>query len=374
MEMTGLQMEEAIVEARLAMGLTHPNPAVGAVIAHRGETVARGRTQAAGQDHAEIVALKHFAKSGLVPDESTVLTVTMEPCSTVGRTGACTQAIIDSGIQTVVIGSVDPNPVHAGRGIELLKEAGLKVIDGVMSEECSELNLIFNWRMEHGEPFFAAKVATTLDGRIATRGGLSKWITGPESRRDVHQLRRYYPAIAVGAGTVLADDPSLSIRIEGSPEECPIRFIFDRHLVTFRGGQHQVYSDNWKDRTIVVTSDQHADKIKRIQKSHSVKFWMLPDGSEDNGLGEFSRRCQDGQIDGVLIEGGAQLLSSFLKQKLIHYLYSYRAPKLLADTTGLAPFTGQEPISMQETIRLEHVKHACFGDDQLMRGFVVYPD
>ena len=367
-------MREAIAEARLAMGLTHPNPAVGAVVFHRGEIVARGRTQAAGKDHAEIVALREFAATGLKPDGSTVLTVTMEPCSTVGRTGACTAAIIKSGIQNVVVGAIDPNPVHAGRGIDLLKAGGLEVVAGVMSDECADLNLIFNWQMEHQSPFFAAKVATTLDGRIATRGGLSKWITGEESRQDVHLLRRYYPAIAVGAGTVIADNPSLTVRIDGAPEACPVRFIFDRHLVTFRDLNPQVYSDIWREKTIVVTSQLHAAEVQKLQDLRSLTFWMLPDSEEDNGLGEFTRRCIDRKIHGVLLEGGAQLLSSFLRNQMIHYLYSYRAPKLLADTTGLAPFTGQEPVTMQETIRLEKVKHAFFGDDQLMRGFVVYPD
>ncbi|MFO7724277.1 MAG: bifunctional diaminohydroxyphosphoribosylaminopyrimidine deaminase/5-amino-6-(5-phosphoribosylamino)uracil reductase RibD [Oceanipulchritudo sp.] len=367
------RMEQALLEAGKASGRTHPNPVVGAVIEHGGDLVARGFTQPAGEDHAEIVALKAFAEKGLRADATTTLTVTLEPCSTCGRTGPCTEAIIASGIRNVVVGTRDPNPAHAGRGIERLREAGVAVETGVLEAECRDLNLIFNWQMERGAPFIAAKTATTLDGRIATRGGLSRWITGPEARADVHRWRRYFPAIGVGAGTVLADDPSLTARIGGEPDWCPVRFVFDRNLVSFNDGIPRVYADAWKDRTIVVTNVKHERRILELEKAHGITFWAFRETMEDVGFSEFGERCREAGINGVYLEGGAHLLSSFLQHHLIHYLFAYRSPKLLADASALAPFSGQEPDSMKETICLEGIRHAIFGDDQLMRGYVVYP-
>lgn len=366
-------MERAIEEGRKAMGRTHPNPAVGAVIRHRGELVAAGHTQPAGGDHAEIVVLKQFREAGLEADESTILAVTMEPCSTCGRTGACTDAIRGSGIRQVVIGSIDPNPQHRGRGIDVLLEAGIHVETGVMEEECRDLNLIFNWRMEGGGTFVAAKIATTLDGRIATRGGLSKWITGSAARADVHRWRRYFPAIGVGGGTVLADNPSLTARIPGEPDWCPLRFVFDRNLVSFNEEPVRVYSDEWKERTIVVTDRIHHARVQRLEGELGLRFWEVEDSIEEAGFRHFLERCEGEGIGGIYLEGGAHLLSSFIRYQAIHYLFAYRSPKLLADSSALAPFFGQEPVSMRETINLSGVRHAVFGEDQLLRGFVAYP-
>ncbi|MEX0326993.1 MAG: bifunctional diaminohydroxyphosphoribosylaminopyrimidine deaminase/5-amino-6-(5-phosphoribosylamino)uracil reductase RibD [Puniceicoccaceae bacterium] len=367
-------MKAAITEACLAMGRTHPNPAVGAVIVHDGEVAARGHTQAAGGNHAEIEALQAFHSKGLQSGAGTTLVVTLEPCSTTGRTGACTEAIIASGIRRVVVGAVDPNPVHAGRGLDVLREAGIEVTAGLLERECTDLNLIFNWRMTSNSTFMAGKVATTIDGRIATRGGLSKWITGPEARADVHRWRRYFPAIAVGAGTVLADDPSLTARVEGEEIWCPVRFVFDRNLITFKESAYQVYTDQWKDRTIVVTSSNQEDKVRALEDAHGIRFFLAGDEIDESGLEGFCRFCEAEGIGGVFIEGGASLISSFIKYRKLHYLYAYRGPRILADTSGLSPFMGQEPFSMQDAIALRDVRHATFEDDQLMRGFIVYPE
>jgi diaminohydroxyphosphoribosylaminopyrimidine deaminase/5-amino-6-(5-phosphoribosylamino)uracil reductase len=227
--------------------------------------------------------------------------------------------------------------------------------------------------MMNKAPFFAGKVATTLDGRLATRAGLSKWITGTEARQDVHRWRRAFPAIAVGAGTVLADNPKLTARVEGEPEWCPIRFVFDRNLVSFKEGLPGLYADAFKERTIIITNEKHGRRISSLEAAHGLRFWPMSQNMEDGGLTEFSEHCQAEGITGVYLEGGAHLLSSFLQYQFLHYLFAYRAPKVLADPSGLAPFSGQEPDSMQDTIQLEQVRHASFGDDQLMRGFVVYP-
>ncbi len=367
-------MRAAITEARKAMGRTHPNPAVGAVITQKGEVVAAGHTQPAGLDHAEIVALKAYQSSGLVPDESTRLYVTMEPCCTTGRTPPCTEAVIASGIRHVLIGATDPNPAHAGKGFQILEEAGLVVETGLLEGDCDDLNLIFNWRMAHDRPFFAGKIATTIDGRIATRGGSSKWITGEAARADVHAWRDYFPAIAVGAGTALIDDPSLTIRIPGQDEGCPVRFIFDRNLISFRNAIPQVYTDRWREKTIIVTNASKQAEAEALRDKYGIAFWTLDDTARGDPLAGFVERCGDAGIDGVFIEGGARLLSSFIQTRRLDYLFAYRAPKVLSDESGLGPFMGQAPAEMKEALSLKSVRHASFGDDQLMRGFVVYPN
>lgn len=366
-------MAQAIAAARAVMGTTHPNPAVGAVIVHNGVEIARGATAPDGGPHAEALAIEAFAKSGHHAGPGTCLYVTLEPCSTAGRTGACTERIIAAGIPEVVIGAIDPNPAHCGRGIDILQAAGIRVRVGILQRECEDLNLIFNWRQTQRRPLVAAKVATTLDGRIATRGGLSKWITGPQAREDVHRWRRYFPAIAVGANTVVVDNPMLTVRLPETPEYAPRRFVFDRNLVSFRETLPTLYSDAERDKTVVVTMATRAERARELAAEHGLEFWLVEPREADDGLGHFLEKCMEEHIWGLYIEGGSHLLSSFLGARKIDYLFAYRAPKLLADTEGLAPFAGQEPEDMTGTIQLEKVVHESFGDDQLMRGYVVYP-
>lgn len=366
-------MGEAIAEARKAWGHTHPNPAVGAVIVQAGQVVARGYTQPVGGAHAEVRALNDFREQGATVDAETVLYVTLEPCSTVGRTGACTDAILGSGIRRVVIGAIDPNPAHRGRGVDLLQKAGVAVTTGVLEAECTDLNLIFNHWITTGMPFIAAKIATTLDGRIATRGGLSKWITGPKAREDVMRWRGYFPAIAVGSGTVLADDPQLTVRQQGVPESSPQRFIFDRNLVTFRDERPKVYTDGFASKTVVVTPEARRVAAEAFSQNFGIQIWSLTERDGDGGIQAFLDHCVEAGIHGVYIEGGAHLLSGFLRAEALHYLFCYRAPKLLGDNSALAPFFGREPAAMAEAVQLSDVRHESLGDDQLMRGFLRYP-
>ncbi|MEX0322556.1 MAG: bifunctional diaminohydroxyphosphoribosylaminopyrimidine deaminase/5-amino-6-(5-phosphoribosylamino)uracil reductase RibD [Puniceicoccaceae bacterium] len=363
-----VQMRLAIEEARKAMGKTHPNPAVGAVITHKGEVIASGFTQPAGQDHAEVVALKAMAAIGLEADESTTLAVTLEPCSTVGRTGACTDAIAEAGIRHVLVGATDPNPAHAGKGFDVMRSAGIKVETGILEQQCADLNLIFNWQMSMGMPLIAGKIATTLDGRIATATGSSKWITGPAAREDVHRWRRYFPAIAVGAGTVLTDNPSLTARLPDEEESCPIRFIFDRRLLSVEKPDSKVFFDQWKQKTVVVTSTGHGQRLEELRSKFGIEFW------EVDGLRTFISKCRDNKIWGVYVEGGNKLLSSFLNEQMLSYLFWYRAPKFLADAHAVPAFSGQASLEMEDAYKLSGIQTADLDDDQLTRGFVVYPD
>ena len=219
-----LFMQEALGLARMGWGLTSPNPMVGAVVVRDGVIIGRGYHFKAGEAHAEVNAFADVARHGFDAKGAT-LYVTLEPCCTTGRTPPCTDAILASGVKRVVIGSSDPNPHHAGRGIELLRAAGIEVTVGVEQSACSELNRPFFKWIATGKPFVILKMAMTLDGKIATASGESKWITGPEARRRVQALRRLSDAIMVGGETVRQDRPQLTVREPDSWPRQPLRII-----------------------------------------------------------------------------------------------------------------------------------------------------
>ncbi len=361
-------MQRAVSLARNAWGDTRPNPHVGAVIATAsGAVIAEGWHKRAGGPHAEINAL---AAAGEAARGATMY-VTLEPCSTYGRTPPCTDAIKRAGLARVVIGATDPNPAHAGRGFDILRAAGIEVANGILAGECEDLNLIFNHVMAKGMPFFAGKLAMTMDGRIATRSGDSKWITGPESRENVHFWRRYFPAIAVGNGTVLADNPSLTSRLPGRDTVCPRRFVFDRTLRTVVPDRLPVlYTDEFRRLTTVFTTPGAPRPLMRLLEAQGVSIIPLPSCGEVEFLTEFRGYCKNEGIDGVFFEGGSGVMSSLLKARQLDYLFAYRAPVLLADAEALPAVTGASTGSIREGWRLKQVRNEVFGEDSLMRGFV----
>lgn len=360
-------MRVAIDEARRAQGPCHPNPAVGAVVAHQGEIVARGHTQPPGREHAEIRALAEFERAGHVPDSTTTLYVTLEPCCTHGRTPPCTDRIVRSGIRRVVIGATDPNPSHAGKGFEILRGAGIQVETGVCQAECGDLNIVFNFWMQRETPLFAAKIATTIDGRIATRAGHSQWITGESARQDVARWRRAFPAIAVGGGTAVHDDPQLTSRVAGESVWCPWRLVFDRAGRCLDVPKLRVFGDEWADRTIYITSHPLVDRIPPEWRDRGVRVWTCSDWRE------VRRQCLASGITGIYVEGGTRLLDELLTARQLNYLFAYRAPKWLGDGQAPGPFAGFAPESMLQAFQLRDVRLASFGPDQLMRGAIVYP-
>jgi len=380
-----LFMRRAIELARSVWGTTHPNPMVGAVIVENpalgleapGNILAEGATAPDGGPHAERVALNALAARGHAPSAGATLYVTMEPCSTEGRTGACTDAIIASGIRRVVIGTLDPNPAHAGRGIDVLRAAGVEVMTGVLEAECRGLNIIFNHWITTNTPLFAAKTATTLDGRIACRTGDSRWITGEVARADVMRWRRLFPAIAVGAGTVMQDNPRLTSRIEGEEEWCPIRFVFDGLLSTASRlssrGLPALYTDEFKHRTIVVTTPHGGLGYVRQLRERGVQVWVLPSPTQRVGWAQFRQKCAEERIFGVYIEGGAQILSQLLREAQIDYLFSYQAPMLFGDDRAKPMMRGLRTERLAQAVRLAEPLHTILGDDVLTRGRVVYP-
>ncbi len=361
-------MRRAISLALLAAGDTHPNPLVGALIVENGKIVAEGFHARAGEPHAEIAALRALGRAP-VPDAT--LYVTLEPCSTCGRTGACTDAILRAGIRRVIVGAVDPNPAHAGRGLEILKNAGVEIIAGISAGECTDINLIFNRWILKKSPLLALKTATTLDGKIATAAGESQWITGNAAREDVMRRRRYFPAIATSSGTVLADNPRLTARVAGEPEFCPTRFVFDRRLRLAEHPALNVFSDNFSEKTVIVTTAGNGDAARRDRKNllqdRGVKIWEI----EKSGaafFGEFKARCADAGICGIWCEGGGAFLGALLNSGYADYFFQYVAPTIAGDAGWLPAIAGKEKKSLGEAVRLSDVRREFFGDDILIRG------
>ncbi|HEX3729967.1 MAG TPA: bifunctional diaminohydroxyphosphoribosylaminopyrimidine deaminase/5-amino-6-(5-phosphoribosylamino)uracil reductase RibD [Opitutaceae bacterium] len=365
-------MRQALAAARRAWGETHPNAMVGSVLVEDGRVVAEGYCARDGAPHAERVALNSL---GRPPKPGAVLYVTLEPCSTAGRTGACTEAILAAGLKKVVAGATDPNPAHAGRGFEILRQGGVEVVTGVLERECADLNLIFNHWIVRGAPFLAAKSATTLDGRIATRTGESRWITGEPARADVHRWRRLFPAIAVGAGTVMKDNPRLTARPAGGPEWCPLRFVFDGRLRTVADrALPALYTDEFKERTIVVTTEHGGLGYVRKLRALGVQVWVCASPTQRVGWADFRRRCAEAGIPGVMFEGGAELLSQLLQERALDYLFVYRAPVLFADDKAKPAFGGLRTDRLAAGLRLLDLRHEQLGEDTLTRGRVAYPE
>lgn len=361
-------MQAALGEAQKGWGNVGTGALVGAVIVEDDQIVSRGHYEFFGGPHAEVNALRSLGRN---PDADGTLYVTLEPCSSTGKTGPCTEAILESGIRNVVIGAIDPDQRHQGRGVDILMKAGISVRTGVLADDSEDLNLIFNHGTLNEGPFFAGKTATTLDGKIATRTGNSKWITGEAARTDVMKWRRYFPSIAVGAGTVIADNPSLTSRME-EDIECPVRFIFDRHLKTLSGiEEYQVFNDVYKERTVLVCCEGN-ESIAAFE-SHGIRTWVLPVWGVFFWEA-FSKRCIQDAVTAVYFEGGAGLLSDLIAHRQLHYLFAYRAPKFLADCEAKSFVGGQSTEDMSSVYRLLDVKHAIFGDDQLMRGRIKYTD
>jgi diaminohydroxyphosphoribosylaminopyrimidine deaminase / 5-amino-6-(5-phosphoribosylamino)uracil reductase len=365
-------MRRALDLARSVWGSTHPNPMVGAVIVEDGQIVGEGATAPDGGPHAERLAL---LARGKAPRPGATMYVTLEPCSTHGRTGACTDAIIASGIKRVVVAATDPFPEHTGRGFDVLRAAGIEVITGVLEREATDLNLIFNHWATSGGPLIAAKSATTLDGKIACRTGESRWITNEAARADVHRWRRLFPGIAVGAMTILKDNPRLTARQPGQPEWSPLRFVFDGLLRTVVDkALPNVFTDEFRDRTIVVTTPHGGLGYVRKLRDMGIKVWTFDSPTQRVSFADFRKKCAEERIAGVLVEGGAQLVSEFLRNRQLDYLFAYRAPMLFADDKAKTILSGLRPEKIEHAIRLEKVVHESFGDDTLMRGRIVYPE
>lgn len=362
-------MQLALQLAQRAWGQTHPNPMVGALIVENGEIVAEGWHHAAGGAHAEVLALEALGRR---PAAGATLYVTLEPCSTSGRTAACTEAIIAAGLTRVVVGAQDPNPAHAGRGLTILRAAGIEVVADVLASACADMNLIFNHWITQKTPLVAAKMALTLDGKFAAASGHSRWVTGEQARADVMRWRRYFPAIAVGANTVLRDDPRLTARIEDAVW-CPRRFVFDRSLKTLRQATlPRVYTDAHVSKTVVLHSEQTAlaDETEERVASLGLTLWALPEQSGQLDWQAFRTRCMQAGICGVYVEVGPRLATQVIEGRLADYLFIYQAPKILSDVSARGIGSLRNSQTMHDVFSLRELRFSALGEDRLTRGFL----
>ena len=349
-------MRRALELARQAWGRTHPNPMVGAVITEGGRIVAEGFHAKAGEPHAEVMALRALGRK---PALDAVLHVTLEPCCTHGRTPPCVDAILAAGFRTVVVGARDPNPAHAGHGLELLRAKGVAVVEGVLGEECAELNLIFNHWITRGAPLIALKVAATLDGKLTLPAGQGRAITGPAAQAYVHRLRRLFPAIAVSADTALADNPRLTARGDDG-ETCPVRFVLDRHFKTAGRTGLNLFQDAHRTRTIVVGLGAAAKKSDLAwYEAEGVQVWSLV-GDEVSFLQVWAERCAQEKITGVLVEAGPRLAASLLATGAADYLYAFVAPR--SGDPGAPGW--QDGVTLQAGL----LRASLVGSDALYQG------
>ncbi|MFJ7848029.1 bifunctional diaminohydroxyphosphoribosylaminopyrimidine deaminase/5-amino-6-(5-phosphoribosylamino)uracil reductase RibD [Peribacillus sp. NPDC097206] len=349
-------MKLALDLAGSAKGKTNPNPIVGAVIVKDGVIAGTGIHRKAGEPHAEVHAFKmagEYAKGG-------TLYVTLEPCSHYGKTPPCANLVKESGIKRVVVAMEDPNPEVAGRGIALLKEAGIEVEVGILEKEARRLNERFIHNMTTGRPFVLSKFAMTLDGKLATHTGHSKWITGEESRHSVHLLRNEVDAILVGIGTVLADNPSLTTRLPEGGGKNPVRIILDSELrVPLDSHVLQVE----EARTVIVTHENASlEKIASLSE-RGVEFIMVPKTEAGLDLEILMAELYKKGITDVLLEGGSEVNASFLRAGLIDKYLIYVAPKLLGGRNSLTPFSGDDVNQMDEALDVSISHVDTFGED-----------
>ena len=319
-------MRAALACARRGAGRTHPNPSVGAVVVRGGEVLGRGTTRPPGGPHAEVVALRAaLRRHGARAVAGSSLAVTLEPCCFTGRTGPCTEAIVAAGVRRVWVGCRDPHPRVSGRGLRALRAAGIEVVTGVLEAECREHHRGFLSVCERGRPFVSVKLASTLDGRIATASGESRWITGPSARRLVHRMRARVDGIMVGSATALADDPELTARRGDRVVHRPVRILVDSRLRV--PATARLYGSQEKSETWVLT--RAAARGHRAIAATGAKLLDLPGAAGALDLDAGLRRLAAEGLTSVLVEGGGRLVAALLRAGLVDEIHWLVAPMLL---------------------------------------------
>jgi len=370
-------MREALRLARKGFGATSPNPMVGAVLVKNGRIIGRGWHHRAGLPHAEIEALRDAQKRKLNPQGATLF-VTLEPCCTHGRTPPCTAAIIAAGIKRVVVGATDPNPKHAGRAFQILRRAGIEVVHGTLADECAQLNEAFNHWIVRRTPFVTVKAAMTLDGKIATASGESKWITGEKAREYGMKLRQGSDAILVGVNTVLADDPSLTFRkrkAESGKRKQLRRIILDSRARTPLNAR--VVSDEFAELTTIVVS-KNAPKKRVAELSRRVNVLIAPAKKNSSHITHHTsldlpwllKKLGSENVTNLLVEGGGEVNASFLLGGLAQRVAFFYAPKILGGRDAKKAVAGDGAKSLSEVLELHEVEWRKLGEDLLLTAKV----
>jgi diaminohydroxyphosphoribosylaminopyrimidine deaminase / 5-amino-6-(5-phosphoribosylamino)uracil reductase len=359
-------MRRALELARKGEGHTSPNPMVGCVVVKDGRIISEGYHEKYGEFHAERNALTRCTEDTAGAD----LYVTLEPCCHQGKTPPCTDIIIEKKIARVFVGSMDSNPLVAGKGVQILRDHGIYVETGILDAECRKLNEVFYHYIATKTPFVVMKYAMTLDGKIACATGDSKWVTGEIARTQVHRMRGRYRGIMVGIGTVLADDPMLNCRVEGGMD--PVRIICDSNLRI--PTESQIVKTASDIETIVACSQEALESERKQEKIRRLKEAGIQiigtEGAHGVNLVELMKKLGGQNIDSILLEGGGTLNASALEDGIVNKVYAYIAGKLIGGMDARSPVEGMGIDRMADAITLQNVEIEKLGDDFCIVGYV----
>jgi len=351
-------MRLALDLAHKGKGYTNPNPIVGAVVVKDGKIVGQGYHHEFGGPHAEVFALEEAGERAC----GATIYVTLEPCSHYGKTPPCADSIIQARISRAVVACRDPNPLVNGEGIRKIRAAGIEVTEGVLEKEARRANEIFFTFVETGLPFVQLKLAESLDGKIATHTGDSKWISGDRSRTEVHRLRRRFAAILVGVNTVINDDPLLTVRHVEGPN--PVRIVLD--------GRGRIPLDarmlSAEGRTIVATATMPENKEKNLC-DRGVEIWRLPGNGGKVDLRALLSRLGKEHLDSLLIEGGGETAAAFLAAGLVNKVSFFIAPMIIGGRDGVPAVGGEGVAQVADALRLRDVNITRCGDDIMINGY-----
>ena len=350
-------MQRCLVLAQKAQGQTAPNPMVGAIVVQNSNIVGEGWHPGAGQPHAEVFALDAAGADA----QGATIYVSLEPCNHYGRTPPCTEAVIAAGIKKVVIGMVDPNPLVAGGGIDRLRSAGIEVVTGVETQACEELNEGFIQRMRHQRPLGILKYAMTIDGKIATQTGHSAWVSSPDSRHYVHQLRSTCDAIVTGGNTLRYDNPLLTSH--GAGQHNPLRVVLSRHLDLPAAAQ---LWDTSIAPTLVITALDTNQPLQRILRDRGVEVVILEQLTPDLVM----KYLFDRGLSSVLWECGGTLAAAALRGGAIQKVLTFIAPKIVGGQATATPVGDLNILTMTDALNLERVTWEQIGGDMLMQGYL----
>ncbi|MCZ7648426.1 MAG: bifunctional diaminohydroxyphosphoribosylaminopyrimidine deaminase/5-amino-6-(5-phosphoribosylamino)uracil reductase RibD [Planctomycetota bacterium] len=358
-------LEEALALAEQGRGWTSPNPVVGALVVKDGEVVGRGCHRRFGAPHAELEALHDAGAKA----RGAALYVTLEPCNHYGKTPPCTEAIVKAGVKTVVLGCLDPNP-KSRRGLEALREKGVEVVEGVLERACREANAPFFKRMRAGLPLVSAKWAMTADGKIATARGDSKWITSPAARAHAHRLRGEHDAVLVGIGTVLTDAPLLTVRMgladAGSPGWQPRRVLLDSKARTPLDAPLWT-AENGGPITVFVSMEAPEERIRALEEK-GAEVVALPAVSGALPVRGVLEKLAEQGVLSVFVEGGAEVLGSFLDARLVDRVYVFVAPKIVGGRDGVTAVRGLGVERVAECQQMAVAGVQQLGEDVLLEG------
>ena len=353
-----LYLTQTFKLAKKGMGRTNPNPMVGAILVKNGKVIGQGYHKKAGDPHAEIEAIMH-ARPGLAKLEGATLYFNLEPCIHFGKTPPCVNKIIQSGIKRVVCCTLDPNPKVFGQGIALLKKAGVKVSVGKMSDQARLLNEVFFTFHEKKRPFISVKFAASLDGKIATYTGSSKWITNEKARKYARKLRSQYQAILVGINTIIKDNPRLTAQKEAKD---PLRIILDSTL------KIPLNSKVLKDSNVLIATTiwANTDK-KKLLEQRGISLLIFKE--KHVPIRKLLKRLWEREIISILVEGGEKILGSFLDERCIEKVYAFYAPILIGGEGAINAIGGEGVETINRALHLKNITYQKFGDNFLVTGY-----